>query len=121
MGDFNIDILNPDHNKHKLFKFLKNLYLTQKVNQVTRPISGSCFDHLWVSHPKIIAAIEVKSCGLSDHLPITALRKYNNESKVDREHKSFKYRDLKSMDIQSFVQSLSQHHGTHLLTIRINQ
>ena len=30
MGDFNIDILKPDHNKHKLLKFLKNLHLTQR-------------------------------------------------------------------------------------------
>ena len=46
MGDFNIDVLKPDHNKHKLFKFLKNLHLTQKVIQVTRPNSRSCLDHL---------------------------------------------------------------------------
>ena len=46
IGDFNIDVLKPDHNKHKLFKFFKNLHLTQKINQATRPISGSCLDHL---------------------------------------------------------------------------
>lgn len=63
LGDFNIDVLKPDHNKHKLFKFLKNLHLTQKVNQATRPISGSCLDHLWVSHPERIATGEVKLSG----------------------------------------------------------
>ena len=58
----------------------KNLHLTQKVNQVKRLISGSCLDHLWVSHPVRIASVKGKLSGLSDHLPITALRKYNNES-----------------------------------------
>ena len=108
MGDFNIDILKPDHNKHKLLKFSKNLHLTQKFNQATRPTSASCLDHLWASHPERIAEVKVKLCGLSDHLPIASLRKYNNESKVDKEHKPFKYRDFKSMDTQGFVQSLKQ-------------
>ena len=108
MGDFNIDVLKPDHNKHKLFKLLKNLHLTQKVNQVTRPISGSCLDHPWVSHPERIAKVEVKLSGLFDNLPTTALRKYNNEAKSNKKHKNFKYRDFKSMDIQGFVQSLKE-------------
>ena len=108
MGDFNIDILKPDHNKHKLFKFLKNLHLTQLVNEVTRPISGAYLDHLWVSHPERIASVEAKLCGLSDHLPITAMRKYNNTSKVYQGHKSIKYRDFKNMDAQGFVQSLKE-------------
>ena len=108
MSDFNIDVLKPDHNRHKLFKFLKKLHLTQKVNQVTRPISGSCLDHLWVSHPERIATVEVKLSGLSDHLPTTTLGKYNNEAKSNKKHKTFKYRDFKSMDIQGFVQSLKE-------------
>ena len=116
MGDFNLNILKPDHTIHNLFKFLKNLHLTQSVNEVTRPISGPCLDHLWVSHPDRIAAVEVKSSGLSDHLPITALRKYRNESKVDKEHKSLKYRDFKRLDTQGFVQSL-RHWTQHLYSV----
>ena len=53
LGDFNVDFLNANQaSKHKLIEILTNLHLTQLVKEVTRPISGTCLDNIWSSHPE---------------------------------------------------------------------
>ena len=109
LGDFNIDILKPNYSKHKLIKTLKHLHLTQLLNQVTRPASKTCLDHIWTTNPERISTVETKLIGLSDHLPTIALRKYNKEGIKDPSiHKSFNYRDFKHFDVKAFIQSLNE-------------
>ena len=50
---------------------------TQLVNEVTRPVSGTCLDHIYSNHPQRI--LNTLNCGLSDHVPNFAVRKYDNE------------------------------------------
>ena len=77
MGDLNVDFMTSGKFcKHKLMKSLLNLNLSQLVNQITRPLLQSCLDHLWCSHPERIRQVEVLSSGMSDHLPIVAVRVY---------------------------------------------
>ena len=74
LGDFNVDSLNANQfNKHKLIKTLKNLHLTEIVNEVTRPLSGTGLDHIWTSHPNRIKSVRVKDVGMSDNLPTVAV------------------------------------------------
>ena len=79
------------------------------VNQVTRPASKTCLDHIWTTHPERISTVETKLIGLSDHLPTIALRKFNKEGIQDSYiHKSFSYRVFKHFNVEAFVQSLNE-------------
>ena len=49
MGDLNYDFLNSTcFYKQDLVKVLRDLNLNQMVNVVTRPVSGTCLDHIYV-------------------------------------------------------------------------
>lgn len=80
MGDFNIDVLNePCFSKHRLTKTLKSLGLTQGVDFITRPVSKTGLDHVWLSHPdRIQNNIFSRDIGLSDHLPVFVIRRLKN-------------------------------------------
>ena len=109
LGDFNIDVFKPDYFKHKLIRTLKKFYLVQLVNQVTRLSSQTCLDHVWVTHPDRITAVETKVIGLTDHLPTIVLRQYKqNDTKEPSNHRSFTYRDFKHLDVQAFVQYFNE-------------
>ena len=78
LGDFNVNFLSYiDFKKHYLVKILHSLNLTQVVNSITRPLSKTCLDHIWCSHPEHLNNVSVIPSGMSDHLPIVATRKYN--------------------------------------------
>lgn len=76
LGDFNIDFLNTDFYKHYLVKSLMNLNLTQTVNEITRPASNTCLDHIYTNYPARMFKVFTKNIGLSDHLPVFAVRRY---------------------------------------------
>ena len=47
LGDVNIDGRNKKNfDKHRLIKAVHGMNFTQLVNEVTRPVSGTCFDHI---------------------------------------------------------------------------
>ena len=81
LGDVNIDGRNKkSFHKHRLIKVIHGMNFTQLVNEVTRPVSGTCLDPIYSNHPQRILNISSLNCGLSDHVPIFAVRKYiNNE------------------------------------------
>ena len=83
---------------------------TQLVNEVTRPVSGTCLDHIYSNHPQRILHISTLNCGLSDHIPIFAVRKYNNEraSCSMQKNQNIRYRDMKQFDENRFKEALSQ-------------
>ena len=87
-------------------KNLLNLNLSQLVNQITRPLSQSGLDHLWCSHPERIRQIEVLASGMSDNLPIVAVRVYKSMKDDKGEHHNIIYRDLKNLNQQAFCKSL---------------
>ena len=83
---------------------------TQLVNEVTRPVNGTCLDHIYSNHPQRILNISTLNCGLSDHIPIFAVRKYNNEraSCSMQKNQNIRYRDMKQFDENRFKEALSQ-------------
>ena len=67
LGDFNVDFQNANQaSKHNLIKTLTNLHLTQLVKEVTRPVSRTCLDHIWSSHPERLMCVQTKNIGMSD-------------------------------------------------------
>ena len=54
--------------------------------------------------------ISTLNCGLSDHAPIFAVRKYNNEcaSCSKQKNQNIRYRDMKQFDENRFKEALSQ-------------
>ena len=71
LGDVNIDGRNKkSFNKHRLIKTVHGMNFTQLVNEVTRPVSGTCLDHIYSNRPQRILNIPTFNCGLSDHVPI---------------------------------------------------
>ena len=70
-------------------------------------MSQSCLDHIWCSHPERIRQVEVLSSGMSDHLPIVAVRIYKQLKDNKGEHHNITYRDLRNLNEQAFCESLS--------------
>ena len=85
LGDFNIDL----------------------VKGVTRPVSGTCLDHIWTSHPKRMVCVQTKDIGMSDHLPTMAVRRYKGYASQSKNlSNAFAYRDTRHLDEQIFVKDL---------------
>ena len=59
LGDVNIDRRNKlSFDKHRLIKAVHGMNFTQLVNEVTRPVSGTCLDYIYSNHPQRIIFIE---------------------------------------------------------------
>ena len=103
-------LLKKSFEKHRLIKAVHGMNFTQLVNEVTRPVSGTCLDHIYSNHPQRILHISTLNCGLSDHIPIFAVRKYNNEraSCSMQKNQNIRYRDMKQFDENRFKEALSQ-------------
>ena len=81
-GDFNIDATNPEtYKKHRLSNGLITMNFKQLVTETTRPVSATCLDHILSNKPQRMHNIVIPDIGLSDHLPVFAVRQYsrNNE------------------------------------------
>ena len=106
-GDINIDFLTPaEFKKDRLSKSLKSMLFNQLVNMVTRPISGTCLDHIYSNSSHHITSIHAPNYGLSDHLPVFAVRKYFRQPKQTRGHNTMTYRNLKNIDENAFKATL---------------
>ena len=97
LGDFNMNFFDPAYKKHGLAKAFRSLNLNQLVNEVIRPVSSTCLDHIYTTHPSFIADISVSNIGLSDHLPVFIRRKYSKKQK-DQIHSIIEYHDLKDLN-----------------------
>ena len=51
--------------------------LKQLVSRTTRPVSNTCLDHIHTSNPQRIQNIVCPNIGLSDHLPVFAVRLFS--------------------------------------------
>lgn len=98
VGDFNINYLDSvAYNKHHLGKALKSLNLSQVITTVTRPVSSTCLDHVYTTHPNFIADISIPNIGLADHLPVFFRRKYCKQPKHNQNN-IIQYRDFKKLN-----------------------
>ena len=108
LGDFNIDFLRTEKfKKHPLVKAMHNLNMSQLVHGITRPMSKTCLDHIWSSHPERLHNVRTMSSGMSDHFPVivnrNCLRSMNNGNQ-----RTITYRDIKSLNKEQFVLSLHE-------------
>ena len=66
LGDWNINALDrPKFNKHHLSKGLMAMKLDQLVLEITRPVSGTCLDHIYSNHSHRIQNIVCPIVGLT--------------------------------------------------------
>ena len=79
-------------------------------NEETRPVSVTCLDRIYSNHPRRIMNISTLNCGLSDHVPIFAVRKDNNErtSCSIQKNQNIRYRDMKQLRENRFKEVMSQ-------------
>ena len=113
MGDFNYDFFNTSsYSKQDLVKSLGSLNLTQMVNAVTRSLSGTCLDHIYVSHPGRMHSVSTINVGLSDHLPVFVLRRFKQPQVQNQSSRkkqlAFEYRNLKRIDKDMFIKYLNE-------------
>ena len=110
LGDFNIDFLCAKKvQKHSLVKTLHNLNMSQLVHIITRPVSKTCLDHIWCSHPEQLHNVRAMSSGISDHLPVIVTRKFITCPKNNKDqHTTITYRDIKGLNKEQFVSSLQE-------------
>ena len=107
LGDFNINYLDLSYKNHRLTKAMHSMKFSQMINSATRPISGTCLDHYYTTHPEFTVGISVLDIGLSDHLPLIIQRKYSKPKKSDKQlHNTIKYRNFKNLNADEFVKSL---------------
>ena len=99
LGDFNIDFKRTRvFDKHRLTKELRCMNFKQLVNAVTRPVSGSCLDHIWNTRPQRIKSISCYDVGLADHLPVFIVRKFAKGKNLRSSNgvKFVRYRNMKT-------------------------
>ena len=80
--------------------------MTQLVNDITRPVSKSCLDHIWCSHPERLRNVQVKNSGMSDYLPVFATRIYKRNKPNDNSHHVINFRNMKQLDTGKFISAL---------------
>lgn len=110
VGDMNMNYLSTSFKKHPLGRALSSLNFNQLVSEVTRPVSGTCIDHVFANRPERIHSILVKNNGLSDHLPVFGVRLYKAKF-CDRPRKmpcKITYRNMKHFKESSFLSSLKE-------------
>ena len=112
IGDFNIDASKPQiFNKHRLCKSLNNMNFKQLVSTTTRPVSNACLDHIHTNNPQRIENIVCPNIGLSDHLPVFAVRRFNRNYERNHQQKGniyIKYRYMKNFNVKQFKATLKE-------------
>jgi hypothetical protein len=111
MGDINYDFLNTTtYYKRDLIKTFGTCNLKQIVDDITRPVSGTCLDHIYSTHSERMYNCTTINVGLSDHLPVLAVRRYKRPQREHfsngEKHLTFEYRNIKKMDKEAFISDL---------------
>ena len=81
LGYVNMDLIKGTN-------YLLMLGLDQLICEVTRPESYSCIDHVYVNNLSNPLISSVASIGLSDHCPVTVVRKHNGSFANTNMHKT---------------------------------
>ena len=111
LGNVNIDGRNnKSFDKNGSIKVVHSMNFTHLVNEVTRPVNGTCLDHIYSNHPQRTLNISTLNCGLSDHIAIFAVCKYNNQHAPwsMQKNQNIQYRTMKQFDENQFKEALSQ-------------
>ena len=82
--------------------------MSQLLMEITRPLSKTCLDHIWSSHPEQLINVQVLFTGMSDHLPTIVTRKYKGVQQNKTEHTTITYRDIKNLNKEQFIAALKE-------------
>ena len=115
LGDVNFDLLEtPRPSATKDYKnVFQALGFQQLITKVTRPISNSLLDHIFVSNKDFFIDFGTIPLSLSDHLPVfVTWRTTSNFKRLV--YKIIHFRSRKSISIDNFVDDLSRTPWTSL-------
>lgn len=101
-GDINIDILNDWEATEEYKNILSCFGYTAYINECTRPLTGTCLDHLYIQNVR--EGINVESCifhyNITDHYPIALMmdqeKNVTKNTKVKLEKKYVNYKNLRN-------------------------
>ena len=99
------------YNKYRLCKNLNSVDFKQLVSRTTRPVSNTCLDHIQTNNPQRIQNIVCPNIGLSDHLPVFAVRLFSRNNECNHQQKGntyIKYRKLKVFIEEQFKSTLKE-------------
>ena len=99
------------YNKYRLCKNLNSVDFKQLVSRTTRPVSNTCLDHIHTNNPQRIQNIVCPNIGLSDHLPVFAVRLFSRNNERNHQQKGntyIKYRKLKVFIEEQFKSTLKE-------------
>jgi len=100
LGDVNMDLMKGTN--YTLYNDLIMLGLDQLISEITRPESKSCIDLVYSNNRTNVLTSSVVAIGLSDHCPVTVVRKHNGSFAKRKVHKTVQYRDLKHFNEHIF-------------------
>ena len=110
--DFNIDASNPlTYNKHPLCNSLNSMNFKQLVSTTRRPVSIACLDHIYTNKPQRIQNIVCPNIGLSNHLPVFTVRRFNRNYEHNNRQKGniyIKYRYMKNFNAEQFKATIKE-------------
>ena len=108
IGDFNLHYFKTASKRNILMKALSGMEFKQLINRVTRPISGTCLDHIFSNRPERITNVKTFESGLADHFPVLAVRLYKAKfcSRLKNKLVTINYRSMKFFDANRFVETL---------------
>ena len=81
LGDVNMDLMKGTN--YTLYNDLIMLGLDQLISEITRPESKSCIDHVYTNNRTNLLTSSFLSICLSDHCPVTVVRKHNEDDCED--------------------------------------
>lgn len=96
----------------------------QLVCTTTGPVSNACFDHIYINNPQQIQNILCPNIGLSDHLPVFAVRRFNRDYKRNHQQKGniyIKHQYMKNFNVEQFNATLKETPRDSSVSINNNQ
>ena len=97
LGDINRDLMKGT--QYTLYNDLIILGLHQLVCEFTRSESKSILDHEYINNRTNVLTSYTASSGLSEHCPVTVVRKHNGSFAKTNVHKTIRYRYFKHSDL----------------------
>ncbi len=73
---------------------------------MTRTESRSYLDHIYINNKSTVLSSSVPPIGMSDHCPVTVVRKHNGSFAKMNTHKTIKHRNYKNFDQASVCEDL---------------
>ena len=83
----------------------------QLVSTTRRPVSIACLDHIYTNNLQRIQNIVCPNIGLSNHLPVFAVRRFNRNYERNNRQKGniyIKYRYMKNFNAKQFKATLKE-------------